>query len=98
MRDRRGLNAYPSTDDGRHDSLEGVVGVGAHLVISAVLDGVGSEHSGDAGKAQRHRLRDRRFHELINTASGNSRLTEYVDSLRDLILTRGVAPEVGECD
>lgn len=34
---------------------------------------------------------DRRFHELINTASGNSRLTEYIDSLRDLILTRGVS-------
>lgn len=34
---------------------------------------------------------DRRFHELINTASGNSRLTEYVDNLRDLILTRGVS-------
>ncbi len=34
---------------------------------------------------------DRRFHELINGASGNSRLTEYVDSLRDLILTRGVS-------
>jgi DNA-binding GntR family transcriptional regulator len=34
---------------------------------------------------------DRRFHELINTASGNTRLTEYVDSLRDLILTRGVS-------
>jgi len=34
---------------------------------------------------------DRRFHEIINGASGNSRLTEYVDSLRDLILTRGVS-------
>jgi len=36
-------------------------------------------------------LHDRRFHEIINSASGNSRLTEYVDSLRDLILTRGVS-------
>jgi len=34
---------------------------------------------------------DRRFHEIINLASGNARLAEYVDSLRDLILTRGVS-------
>ncbi len=44
--------------------------------------------SGDEPTMMQH---DRRFHELINTASGNSRLTEYVDSLRDLILTRGVS-------
>lgn len=34
---------------------------------------------------------DRRFHEIINLASGNARLASYVDSLRDLILTRGVS-------
>ncbi len=34
---------------------------------------------------------DRRFHEIINETSGNARLADYVDSLRDLILTRGVS-------
>lgn len=43
---------------------------------------------GDEMKAMRH---DRRFHLLINEASGNGRLAGYVDSLRDLILTRGVS-------
>lgn len=43
------------------------------------------------GDEPTHMQHDRRFHELINTASGNTRLTEYVDSLRDLILTRGVS-------
>lgn len=34
---------------------------------------------------------DRRFHELLNDAAGNERLALYVDSLRDLILTRGAS-------
>lgn len=44
--------------------------------------------SGDESEMMRH---DRVFHEIINSASGNSRLADYVDSLRDLILTRGVS-------
>ncbi len=44
--------------------------------------------AGDEVTAMQH---DRRFHELINQASGNARLATYVDSLRDLILTRGVS-------
>lgn len=32
---------------------------------------------------------DRRFHETINAASGNLRLTHYIDSLRDMVLLRG---------
>lgn len=49
---------------------------------------VEAAESGDEATMMQH---DRRFHEIINTASGNSRLTEYVDNLRDLILTRGVS-------
>lgn len=49
---------------------------------------VEASEEGDEPTLMQH---DRRFHELINTASGNTRLTEYVDSLRDLILTRGVS-------
>jgi DNA-binding GntR family transcriptional regulator len=44
--------------------------------------------AGDEVTMMRH---DRRFHELINEASGNNRLATYVESLRDLILTRGVS-------
>lgn len=36
-------------------------------------------------------LHDRRFHEIINETSGNARLADYVNSLRDLIRTRGVS-------
>ncbi|NEE03664.1 GntR family transcriptional regulator [Phytoactinopolyspora halotolerans] len=34
---------------------------------------------------------DRRFHEVINEASGNVRLARYVDSLRDMVLLRGTS-------
>lgn len=34
---------------------------------------------------------DRIYHRVINEASGNFRLAAYVDSLRDLVLTRGVS-------
>lgn len=33
---------------------------------------------------------DRRFHRALLEASGNGRLAEYVDSLRDMVLRRGV--------
>lgn len=35
--------------------------------------------------------RDRRFHRTILQASGNSRLADYVDGLRDLVLVRGAS-------
>lgn len=53
--------------------------------LDAMAEAAGN---GDEATMMQH---DRRFHELINNASGNTRLTEYVDSLRDLILTRGVS-------
>ncbi len=34
---------------------------------------------------------DRRFHRVLIAASGNSRLAEYVDGLRDMVLRRGVS-------
>jgi DNA-binding GntR family transcriptional regulator len=34
---------------------------------------------------------DRRFHRLLLEASGNGRLAEYVDGLRDMVLRRGVS-------
>lgn len=43
---------------------------------------------GDEPTMMRH---DRRFHMLLNGASGNGRLAEFVDALRDQIVTRGVS-------
>jgi DNA-binding GntR family transcriptional regulator len=43
---------------------------------------------GDEQSLMRH---DRRFHGLILEAAGNDRLAVFVDSLRDLVLTRGVS-------
>ena len=43
---------------------------------------------GDEPTLMRH---DRRFHSIILEMSGNRRLSEYVDHLRDLILTRGAS-------
>lgn len=34
---------------------------------------------------------DRRFHRVLLAASGNSRLAEYVDGMRDMVLRRGVS-------
>lgn len=42
----------------------------------------------DEGTMMRH---DRRFHGLLNKAAGNHRLAEFVDALRDQVLTRGVS-------
>jgi DNA-binding GntR family transcriptional regulator len=42
----------------------------------------------DEATLMRH---DRRFHKLLNRAAGNERLAEFVDSLRDQTLTRGVS-------
>jgi DNA-binding GntR family transcriptional regulator len=41
------------------------------------------------GAEREVRQRDRRFHEILLEMSGNRRLTQYVDHLRDLIMVRG---------
>ncbi len=46
--------------DGGDDLVEGGVGVGAHLVVGAVLDRVRREHPGHRREAERRRLGDRR--------------------------------------
>jgi DNA-binding GntR family transcriptional regulator len=49
------------------------------------------EGAAEAGDERTLMGYDRRFHHLINAASGNARLADYVDSLRDLVLTRGIS-------
>jgi DNA-binding GntR family transcriptional regulator len=49
------------------------------------------DRAADAGDEQGLMAYDRRFHRLILEAAGNERLAVFVDSLRDLVLTRGVS-------
>jgi DNA-binding GntR family transcriptional regulator len=58
-------------------------------MLKAELDAMNAAaKAGDEPVMMRH---DRLFHRIINSASGNTRLADYVDSLRDLIQTRGVS-------
>jgi len=43
-----------------------------------------------AGDVARLWVHDRQFHRALMVASGNRRLAEYVDTLRDMVLVRGV--------
>lgn len=52
---------------------------------------VGMQKSAAAGDEYRMWEYDRRFHRVLLAASGNSRLAEYVDGLRDMVLRRGVS-------
>jgi DNA-binding GntR family transcriptional regulator len=45
----------------------------------------------DEGSEKNLMAHDRHFHRLILEAAGNDRLAAFVDSLRDLVLTRGVS-------
>jgi DNA-binding GntR family transcriptional regulator len=71
-----------------HRAAQRIDAEGLHALRQELDAMVDAAENGDEPTHMQH---DRRFHELINTASGNTRLTEYVDSLRDLILTRGVS-------
>jgi DNA-binding GntR family transcriptional regulator len=61
---------------------------GLELLKAELKSMASAARAGDEATMMAH---DRVFHGLINSASGNGRLSEYVDSLRDLILTRGVS-------
>ncbi|WP_432990609.1 GntR family transcriptional regulator [Dactylosporangium sp. CA-233914] len=45
----------------------------------------------DAGDAERFLREDRQFHRTLLTISGNERLAEFVDSLRNVVLSSGVS-------
>ncbi|HEY1970504.1 MAG TPA: GntR family transcriptional regulator [Pseudonocardia sp.] len=49
------------------------------------------ERAASAGDEIRMWEHDRRFHRVLLAASGNGRLAEYVDGLRDMVLRRGVS-------
>ena len=51
---------------------------------------VSMERAAEADDAARLWVHDRRFHLALMIASGNGRLAEYVDTLRDMVLVRGV--------
>jgi DNA-binding GntR family transcriptional regulator len=48
------------------------------------------ERAAEAGDVARLWVHDRQFHRALMVASGNRRLAEYVDTLRDMVLVRGV--------
>jgi DNA-binding GntR family transcriptional regulator len=48
------------------------------------------ERAAEAGDVARLWVHDRQFHRALMMASGNRRLAEYVDTLRDMVLVRGV--------
>ena len=68
-----------------------VENAGPELVAALKAELAAMEAAAGADDEMTMMRHDRRFHELINEASGNSRLAAYVDSLRDLVLTRGVS-------
>jgi DNA-binding GntR family transcriptional regulator len=48
------------------------------------------ERAAESGDVARLWVHDRLFHRALMVASGNRRLAEYVDTLRDMVLVRGV--------
>lgn len=48
------------------------------------------ERAAESGDVARLWVHDRQFHRALMVASGNRRLAEYVDTLRDMVLVRGV--------
>jgi DNA-binding GntR family transcriptional regulator len=48
------------------------------------------DRAADAGDVARLWVHDRQFHRALMVSSGNRRLAEYVDTLRDMVLVRGV--------